>query len=296
MSKGNNVNNNTINKYERDRLKLIERVKELNCLYGFAEIIENETSGLKEIYQRVVDIVPSGWQYPDITCARITISEEIYISDKFRSSKWRQAEKIRVNNQLVGELEVFYIKKMPDIYEGPFLKEERNLINNLCERLGRMIHRHALADELKKSGELLQVQKNILEQKNIALNELLFQIERGKKEAEENIKSNIETLLLPVLEKMKMDSKNDIHFDLIIKAIREINSSFCNTLKSRFKILTPREVEICQLLKNGLSSKEVAYYLMISPQTINKHRFNIRRKLGVSGEKINLVSFLNSFE
>lgn len=281
-------------KYDIVQTRLRKRVKELKCLYGFAELIEKKKNQLTEIYQGLIEIIPPAWQYPEITCARLSISEEIFTSENFKTTRWRQAESIIVDDEPIGVLEVFYLKEMPSMHEGPFLEEEKFLIKNLCEHLGRVIQRCNTCSELKKSEKLLQIQKNTLEQKNTALKEILFQFELEKKKMETNIQSNIDNLILPTLEKLKLYDENNLHIEILTQALRELTSSFGSTIKSKYTNLSPREIEICHLLKNGLSSKEIAHVLSISPETINKHRFHIRKKLEIQGNKKNLVSFLQS--
>ena len=124
-----------------------ERVKELNCLYGLTEIIERPNVSLKDIYQGTVDIIPASWQYPEITCARIVINGKEYTNKNFKETKWKQSCDINIGGKKVGILDVFYLKEMSIITdEGPFLEEERKLINALAEGLGKVTD-HIQADE-----------------------------------------------------------------------------------------------------------------------------------------------------
>jgi signal transduction histidine kinase len=145
--------------------KLTERVKELNCLYGITRLVEKRHASVDEILQGVVDLVPPSWQYPEVTCARIKLKHQQFKTVNFRQTMWKQAENIIVNGELFGAIEVFYLEKMPESDEGPFLREERNLIHAIAERLGTIIeHRlaenslHQMYEQEKELRERLQVE------------------------------------------------------------------------------------------------------------------------------------------
>lgn len=118
-----------------------ERVKELNCLYSISSLVEKHDSTLEEILQGTVNIIPPSWQYPEITCSRIVLEGREYGTDNFKKTNWKQSSDILVHGLRIGSLEVYYLKEMPEIDEGPFLKEERSLINAISERLGKIIER-----------------------------------------------------------------------------------------------------------------------------------------------------------
>ena len=137
-----------------------ERVKELNCLYSISKLSEEGETALEEIFQGVVDFIPPGWQYPEITCARIVTYKQEYSTENFRETKWKQTSDILVHGEKIGALEICYLEKKPEIDEGPFLKEERNLINGIVEQLGRIIERKQAkrsCKKVKKNSTLLWI-------------------------------------------------------------------------------------------------------------------------------------------
>lgn len=118
---------------------LFERVKELNCLYGISRLMENRELAIEEILKGVADLIPPAWQYPEITGARISLKKRQFQTNNFRETPWEQKEPIIVSGSEVGTLEVCYLQEKPFAYEGPFLKEEKELIHVLVERLGNII-------------------------------------------------------------------------------------------------------------------------------------------------------------
>ncbi len=142
-----------ITKRKRIEYNLNKRVKELQSLYGIANIAERPGITLDEVYQEVVNLLTGSWQYPEITCARITFGDEEFRTDNFRTTEWEQSANINVKGQKEGTVEVYYLEARPEIDEGPFLKEERLLINAVAERLGRITERKQAEEKLKQATE-----------------------------------------------------------------------------------------------------------------------------------------------
>jgi signal transduction histidine kinase len=114
---------------------LRERVKELTALHSTVCILQNDALSTREILDRVVRLIPPAWQYPEITAGRVIVGDCESRTPDFRRTRWLQACDFRVSPSLSGRLEVYYLKKMPPEAEGPFLAEERNLINSLADML-----------------------------------------------------------------------------------------------------------------------------------------------------------------
>ncbi len=142
-----------LQKHTRD---LGERVKELNCLYEIAQLVEKPEISLEEIIQGTVELIPPAWQYPEITCARVTLEAQEYRTANFRETAWKQASDIVVYDNRIGALEVYYLEEKPEIGEGPFLKEERSLINTIAERLGKITERKKAEEDLRRAIEELK--------------------------------------------------------------------------------------------------------------------------------------------
>ncbi len=280
--------------HQRIRHDMGERVKELNCLYGLSRLVEKHGSSLSGIFAGLVRLIPPAWQYPEITCARLDFDRQMHSTENFRVTKWRQSADILVRGSARGKLQVGYLRKMPACAEGPFLSEERSLIDGICERLGKIVERTQAEQTLQSSELLLRRQKKALEQKNVALREVLLQIELEKKNIQDNIMANVETLLLPVLEKLKLQGVPAQYADLLEQNLKDITSSFGARVSSRKFSLTPREIEISDMIKSGLTSKEIASLLRISVQTVEKHRARIRVKLSISNTDSNLAAYLQT--
>jgi len=107
-----------------------ERLKELAAINQTTQILY-EGKSIEETLSKIVDILPPAWQYPEYTAARITFGEIEFISRNFMPTSWVQKKDFETIDGIMGTLEVFYLKEFPELDEGPFMTEERQLINNL---------------------------------------------------------------------------------------------------------------------------------------------------------------------
>ncbi len=145
---------------------------------------------------------------------------------------------------------------------------------------------------LKESEALLREQKLALEQKNIALGEIIAQIEIEKRKIKDDIALNASTVLLPILERFKSDETTQKYVTLLRNHIEGLTSSFGGKMREMGTRLTSREMEICTMIKGGLSNKDIAQLLNISDQTVEGHRKKIRKKLDLTNKQINLTAYL----
>ena len=285
---------------EKQKKELNERIKELNCLYSVSSLLVMRKYPLEDLLRKAVRYIPSGWQYPERTCVRILLNNHDVQTDNFKETTLHLKQNILVSNKPVGFLEVSYLNTEPGGRKvSAFLEGEKKLIAALAVLIGDIVERVQAEEVLENKTRELQKQKTELERKNIVLREVLAQIESDKKEIERQIYLNVENLIMPVLIKLKTASMPSqmylSYLDLLSKNLTELMSSFGKNIISEKIRLSPREIEVCNLVRNGLTNKEIANMLGITPSTIERHRFNIRKKLGISGEKINLTTYLHEF-
>lgn len=133
--------NETQSKLLKKTHELTERVKELNCLFGLSQIAENEGLSINSILKHTINLIPAAWQYPDITCARVRIENRAFTTVDFKETQWEQSAVIQSDSVEIGDISVFYVEERPPADEGPFLKEERRLLDAISLRLGKIIER-----------------------------------------------------------------------------------------------------------------------------------------------------------
>jgi len=103
---------------------LSERTKELKCLYGTFKLFNMMDVPWEKVLQEVVDLIPSGWQFSEIACARLMIGDMEYRSERYMQSKWILTTTIVANKEQLGIVEIAYSEKRQDCFKGPFLEEE----------------------------------------------------------------------------------------------------------------------------------------------------------------------------
>jgi DNA-binding NarL/FixJ family response regulator len=233
--------------FERQAADLTERVKELNCLYGISRLLEENPVSFPSVLQGIVDLIPEGWQYPEITCARLAVENRVFTTGGFKETRWRQSRDIFLDGRRIGRLEIFYKRKMPRKDGGPFLKEERSLLNVIAERLGGIVERfraqeqlqrhHDFLEELvsERTSELrasneklareieerkeaeqslrkrereLEVKTAHLEEMNTALEVLLRKRDADRRDLEEKVLFNVKELIQPVIESLRRSGLN----------------------------------------------------------------------------------------
>jgi two-component system, NtrC family, sensor kinase len=139
---------------------LLERIKELACLQRIARIVVNQELSLEMVLQQVVELLPPAWQYPKISTARIRLDGCAYTTASFQESAWKQSAPIVVEGSPRGTVEMFYQRNMPKADEGPFLKEERNLIDAVARQLALVVEqKQAEADKSKLHHQLLHADR-----------------------------------------------------------------------------------------------------------------------------------------
>lgn len=156
--------------------------------------------------------------------------------------------------------------------------------------------RHKMEEELKLAHQRLEEEHDQLIKKNIALSEILGRIEDEKEAVKKNILENLEQSIMPTLQKLRATASSGQSplLGMIEDDLRQLTSDFTTGLKNKFSGLTPRQLEICRMIKRGMTSKEIAEALGTSLLTIHKHREAIRDKLGLKNRGINLSSYLQS--
>ena len=140
----------TMNK-NNSRNSIRKRAKELVCLYAFSNLVVKNDITVDEILQGTIDLIPPASQNPEITSARIILEDQIYKTKNFKKSIWKQTSDIVVHGKPGGTLEVCYLEQLSEKDKKSFLKEEKELINVIAERLGRIIERKKTEEALRES-------------------------------------------------------------------------------------------------------------------------------------------------
>lgn len=141
-------------------VKNTERLKELKGINQTSEILQNSKS-LEESLRIICNILPESWQYPEYTVARICYNKEVFLSPGFKETPWRMGQKFEAPGRKKGLIELFYLKEFPQADEGPFLKEERNLLINLANLIAGSATRDVFDQLQRENTERLKELKAI---------------------------------------------------------------------------------------------------------------------------------------
>jgi DNA-binding CsgD family transcriptional regulator len=277
-------------------IALRERIKELDCLYTISTLSEMHFQYPERFLQSVVDCLPKSWLYPEYACARISYGNKQYVTRDFAEGKWRMASEIAADGRPAGVVEVFYRKVVPTSETGPFLKEEYALIRAVAERVSSvMMHMKALSD-LRAAHRAIQREHQALQEANIALRAVLSRLEEEKHGIKASIAANIQKVIMPIVFELELEvtGRQRSYATLLRRSLQEITSPFLTQIARDHVQLTPVEIAISTMIRNGLSTKEIAQLRCISAATVRRHRENIRHKLGLQNRKANLATYLQA--
>jgi len=140
----------------KDNIDIASRIKEFEGVCGLSQLIEEHSSRLEEILCGLVELMPPAWQYPEITGAAVLFADKKVKTANFKKTRWMQSADIEVSGEKLGMIKICYLKEMPTLDEGPFLKEERRLIDIVAERIGRVAERIRAVEQLQAANQQLR--------------------------------------------------------------------------------------------------------------------------------------------
>ncbi|MBW2311688.1 MAG: helix-turn-helix domain-containing protein [Deltaproteobacteria bacterium] len=176
--------------------------------------------------------------------------------------------------------------------EKPLYEELEQRVNELEKEAKRLRQKEKA---LKKQVEELEVKADSREQSNKALRILLKQRDEDRDGIEEKVVANVRELVMPFLRNLKeskLNAQQKINLDVIEGNLNSIISPFSRTISTKYLSLTPQEIQIAVLIKEGKSNREIADVMNLSRRTIESHREHMRRKMGLKHKRANLRAHL----
>ena len=277
--------------------QLHEREKELDALYRLASLFTDPQLSVESILRGTSDILRNSMQYPESVEVSISLSDGSGLAGASAALPAGEISYAATASYSIGK-HVELLILCPDSENIRLEERECYLADSTASLLANVLQKKELEGVLKESTVALQQQKEKLENKNIALKEVLCQIETERQDNVSKINAFFDSVIFPEINKLSLsENLPSYENDIVSNISKSLENRFGRDTGSliRFQqFLTPREFEICSLIKNGMSTKEMASHLSISETTIERHRNNIRKKLNLNNSSVNLVTFLRS--
>ena len=185
-----------------------------------------------------------------------------------------------------------------DNYSVPIKNKSGDIINLI--QITRNITKQVKGEQaLREREKELKIKTKSLKEANAALRVLLKKRDEDRTELEEKVLSNVKELVLPYLEKLKktgLNQKQETFAGIIESNIDDIISPFLRRMSSKYLGLTPAQIQVANLVRQGKRTKDIAKLLDLSPKTVEDHRKNLRKKLGLKNRKANLRTHLLSIQ
>jgi len=243
----------------------------------------------------IVDANPAavafyGWSFEGLTGKKITDINTLSVEQVFQEMEKAKKEQRRsfYFQHLLANGEIRDV----EVFSGPIKVHGRELLYSIIHDT---TERKRVELALLERGKQLENKTHELQEVNAALKVLLKHRDEDKKELEEKVIANVKKLVLPYIEKLNNSRLNDrqmVYLNIIKSNIEDIIAPFLHQLFSKFSDLTPSEIQVAGLVRDGKTTKEIAELLNSSTGAIDFHRNNIRNKLGLRNTKTNLRSFL----
>ena len=148
---------NSINPTPQDQAWLLaERLKEMRCLYGLLDLAQNHPLSTTEFLEQAVQLLPPAFQYPEAISAMIEYKGAQFLSGQSQTNPPNLCAEIKNNGKACGFVKVSYCSPFPEAYEGPFLKEERHLLNAFCFELSQSLERRQVDEELRMLASVFE--------------------------------------------------------------------------------------------------------------------------------------------
>ncbi len=264
---------------------LSEREKELDCLYEIAKMLTGTAADRTSLASRIAESLRKAMTHPEETIVKIAVADEIFGPDTPPSLNLSSfTEEALLDSGEKVTVTIFYTPGSQPV------EREKKLISSAASLIANAVSKSSYYSKLEEKSQELEA-------KNTALREVLYQIGREKEEYISFARQAAGTLLLPLIGELEDTALGERQTGLIRQLklqLEAILGSQEEWIKELSKTLTPRELEICSLIKNGETTKDIAALLNISPQTVERHRNTIRKKLEINKKGTNLVLYLRN--
>jgi len=144
--------------------ELQQRLRELGCLYGIEKLVASEGDSIDVVLQSVINVLPGACPHPEQCVAQLRLGDQRYITEEHEETVWRKAFELRDRGKKIGQLDIGYLKTMPEREVPTFSAEELDLLRSVADRLGQFIEKWHTEHELRERNEELRKLQRAVEQ------------------------------------------------------------------------------------------------------------------------------------
>jgi signal transduction histidine kinase len=221
---------NRVPKGGKEQLELLhhlkERVKELTALHGTVRVLQDSTKTLEEVFGEIVALIPPAWQYPEITAARIQFEGLTLTTPYFHETVWMQRAPLVTARGTNGSIDVVYLEQRPKELEGPFLLEERHLIDSLADSVSSYLTRREAEESLRSAHAQMQtLSRQLMQVQERERRQLAHDLHDEIGQAVTAIKMNLQTMQRVADTTIVQDTLNDSLgiLDKILQRVRDLS-------------------------------------------------------------------------
>ncbi len=205
---------------------LRERVKELTALHGTVRVLQDSTKALEEIFVEIVALIPPAWQYPEVTAARIRFEGLTVTTPSFHETVWMQRAPLVTAKGTSGSIDVVYLEQRQEELEGPFLLEERHLIDSLADSVSSYLTRREAEESLRSAHAQMQtLSRQLMQVQERERRQLAHDLHDEIGQAVTAIKMNLQTMQRVADTSSVQDTLNDSLgiLDKILQRVRDLS-------------------------------------------------------------------------
>lgn len=270
--------------------------RHLSFLGSLGNLVLQCGNSLEQVFSGLVHLLPLACQSPEDCCARAIVHDQCFSTPNWRGSPWIAEADICSQKAPVGKLQLAYLAPHTEAENHPIPHDEHALLVFVGTLLGKTVERLEAIAQLQTTVEQLRVERSALEQANAALRGILDQIEEERKTTRRTVTTNVDSLVMPVVQALEAQATPQQRplITILKSRLDELASPFADKLSRTFANLTPLEISLCRMIRDNLSTKEIAKIRHVSPSTVAHQREQIRRKLGIARTDTNLATYLRT--
>lgn len=268
-----------------------------HLLEGVSAVMTQHGDNREAMFRGVIELLPATARFPEICCARILLNDTTCATANWRDTPWKTTAAICANGRPVGSVELAYLERCPEADEGPFTQRECSAVGFVSALLEKTVERFLAIEQLNDTVRQLELEREALREANTTLHGILGRIEEERNTVRRTITANVDKVLMPMLRELQARAEPRVQgmLELLRKSLEEIASPFVDRLARTFASLTPLEIGICRMIRDNLTTKEIARIRHVSPATVARQREHIRVKLGIARSDANLATYLRTF-